>query len=47
VPILKDLPVLGRLFSNTNDAVSTAETVVISKAILDQQQRLERGRPIP
>ena len=73
VPILKDLPVLGRLFSNTNDTVSTAETVVIitpyivlqpadmaresaekvrdadnaSKAILEQQLRLERGRPIP
>jgi type II secretory pathway component GspD/PulD (secretin) len=29
VPILKDIPVLGRLFSSTNDAVSTSETVVI------------------
>ncbi len=29
VPLLKDLPVVGRLFSSTNDAVSTAETVVI------------------
>ncbi|HEY5291523.1 MAG TPA: hypothetical protein VIJ43_04340, partial [Burkholderiales bacterium] len=73
VPILKDLPVLGRLFSTTTDAVATAETVVIitpyivsqpsdlvseSEArvrqtegaaglILDQQLRLERGRPVP
>ena len=72
VPILKDLPILGRLFSSTNDAVSTTETVVIitpyivaqpadmaresaDKAraaddamvlILEQQLRLERGRPI-
>ena len=29
VPILKDLPVLGNLFSNTARGVSTAETVVI------------------
>jgi type II secretory pathway component GspD/PulD (secretin) len=29
VPVLKDIPVLGRLFSSTNDAVSTSETVVI------------------
>jgi type II secretory pathway component GspD/PulD (secretin) len=29
VPVLKDVPVLGRLFSSNNDAVSTAETVVI------------------
>jgi len=73
VPVLKDLPVLGRLFSSTADAVSTAETVVIitpyivsqpsdlareseekvrqtegaAGSILDQQLRLERGRPIP
>jgi type II secretory pathway component GspD/PulD (secretin) len=72
VPILKDLPFLGRLFSSTNDAVSTSETVVIitpyivaqpadmaresaDKAraaddamvlILEQQLRLERGRPV-
>jgi type II secretory pathway component GspD/PulD (secretin) len=73
VPILKDLPGLGTLFSSTLNAVSTAETVVIitphivsqpsdlapkseagvrqtesaSGMILDQQLRLERGRPIP
>jgi type II secretory pathway component GspD/PulD (secretin) len=29
VPILKDVPILGRLFSSTNDALSTSETVVI------------------
>jgi type II secretory pathway component GspD/PulD (secretin) len=73
VPILKDLPVLGKLFSNTSSAVGTAETVVIitpyivaqpsdlaresearvrqaesaAGSILEQQLRLERGRPIP
>ena len=73
LPILKDVPILGRLFSSTNDAVSTSETVVIitpyivaqpsdiaresaervkdtndaAMRILEQQQRLERGRAIP
>ena len=73
VPILKDLPFLGRLFSNTTDTVGKAETVVIitpyivsqpsdlaresaakvrqaedtAGSILEQQLRLERGRPIP
>jgi type II secretory pathway component GspD/PulD (secretin) len=73
VPVLKDLPLLGRLFSSTLDSVGTAETVVIitpyivsqpsdlaresaervrqtegaAGMILDQQLRLEHGRPIP
>ena len=73
VPILKDLPFLGRLFSNTSEIVGKAETVVIitpyivsqpsdlareseakvrqaedaAGSILEQQLRLERGRPIP
>ena len=72
VPVLKDLPILGRLFSSTSDAVSTSETVVIitpyivtqpadmagksaekvrdaddaMTLILEQQLRLERGRPV-
>ncbi len=72
VPVLKDVPFLGRLFASNNDAVSTAETVVIitpyivsqpsdlaresddrvrqaddaAARILEQQRRLERGRPI-
>jgi type II secretory pathway component GspD/PulD (secretin) len=29
VPFLKDVPVLGRLFSSTSDVVSTSETVVV------------------
>jgi type II secretory pathway component GspD/PulD (secretin) len=72
IPILSDLPILGRLFSSTQDTIATAETVVVitpyivtqpaelrtvtiekveqteraAGAILDQQLRLERGRPI-
>jgi type II secretory pathway component GspD/PulD (secretin) len=43
VPILKDLPVLGKLFSNTSNAVSTAETVVIiTPYIVSQPSDLAR-----
>ena len=43
VPILKDLPVLGRLFSSTFDAVGTAETVVIiTPYIVSQPSDLAR-----
>ncbi len=37
VPLLKDIPVLGRLFSSTNDAVSTTETVVIITPYIVEQ----------
>lgn len=43
VPILKDLPGLGRLFSSTSDAVGMAETVVIiTPYIVSQPSDLAR-----
>jgi type II secretory pathway component GspD/PulD (secretin) len=43
VPILKDLPLLGRLFSNTTESVGKAETVVIiTPYIVSQPSDLAR-----
>lgn len=43
MPVLKDMPVLGRLFSSTSDSVSRAETVVIiTPHIVSQPSDLAR-----